>query len=237
MALARLSGVAHLRSLEELLQKLEGGALPAASGAPAPPPARPAPAPAGGAPNGKVNLPVYHIPNPDPVARPAAASQEKKSPELAAPSRAPGPGGSGNAPFDAFVRSVLQQKASLGAILEHALPVSSEAQWKADEEIRIGFRKSHAFYQLQAQHKINFDQLEKMLQAQLQRKARLVIETVAGVASPAAPVVSIVEKEKIAAAQAESEKKKKFLEHEIVRDTKEIFGAELSSFDIDKSKT
>jgi len=134
------------------------------------------------------------------------------------------------------VRAVLQQKASLGAILEHALPVTPEAQWRAAEEIRIGFRKSHAFYQLQAQHKINFDQLEKMLQAQLGRKARLVVETVAGVASAMSPVASIVEKEKQATAQVESEKKKKFMEHEIVRDTKEIFGAELSSFDIDKSK-
>jgi hypothetical protein len=45
-----------------------------------------------------------------------------------------------------------------------------------------------------------------------------------------------VERKKLASSQFTAEKKKLFLEHEIVRDTKEIFGAELSSFDIDNSK-
>ncbi|MGZ3652678.1 MAG: DNA polymerase III subunit gamma/tau [Bdellovibrionota bacterium] len=236
MALARLSGVAHLRSLEDLLQKLESG-VPISAATPAPAQAAPTPrAVAAPAPTpAKVTLPVYQIPNPDPL---TAQPAEKKNADVGAakPSGGSGGGSSGNGAFDAFVRAVLQQKASLGAILEHALPVTPEAQWKTAEELRIGFRKSHAFYQLQAQHKINFDQLEKMLQAQLNRKARLVIETVAGAASVMSPVASIVEKEKQATAQVESEKKKKFMEHEIVRDTKEIFGAELSSFDIDKSK-
>ena len=142
-----------------------------------------------------------------------------------------------NPAFENYVRLVLQHKASLGAILEHALPLSPETQWKIDSEIRIGFRKSHGFYQLQAEHKINFDQLEKLLQQMLGRKVRLVIETVSGSPGPAAPLVSMVEKEKLSATQIETEKKKKFLEQEIVRDTKEIFGAELSSFDIDKSKS
>jgi len=73
MALARLSGVAHLRSLEDLLQKLESGAP--ISAAPAPAQAAPAPravaAPAPVAAPAKVTLPVYQIPNPDPVAHPA----------------------------------------------------------------------------------------------------------------------------------------------------------------------
>jgi DNA polymerase-3 subunit gamma/tau len=218
MALARLGGIGHLRSLEDLLRQLEGGA-----------PVAPTPSTMEAAPTvpTKATVPVYRIPNPDPVASPA----EKKSPADNSL------GSSGNASFDAFVRAVFQHKASLGAILEHAVPISSEAQWKNEAEIHIGFRKSHAFYQLQAQHKINFDQLEKLLQSQLNRKVKLLIEAVPGTATSASPVVSIVEKEKLTAAQADGERKKKFMEHEIVRTTKEIFGAELSSFDIDKSKT
>ncbi len=229
IALARLGGVGQLKSIEELLQQLESGQTKVAPRA-AGPVAAPSAATTEKIQN-KVAIPVYHIPNPDPLVSPPA---EKKSVETSTPLA----GGLGHGPFDRYVRAVLQQKASLGAILEHAIPVTPEAQWGSGEEIRIGFRKSHAFYQLQAQHKINFDQFEKMLQTELKRKVRLAFETVAG--SPqtnAGAPVSIVEKEKISSANAVAETRKKFLEHEIVRDTKEIFGAELSSFDIDKSKT
>ena len=226
MALARLAGIGHLKSLEELIGQLEAGASAPAR---APMPAQAAPiasaAPQAGVTPAKVTLPVYQIPNTDPVMNP-----EKKNPEagpLAGVNQGEGLG--------AFVRYVLQQKASLGAILEHSIPVSTAAQWKTDPEIRIGFRKSHAFYQLQAQHKANFEQLEKYLQAMLGRKARLVIESITGAANPQSTSVSIVEKEKAETAQAVADTRKKFLEHDIVRDTKEIFGAELSSFDIDKS--
>jgi DNA polymerase-3 subunit gamma/tau len=224
MALARLAGIGHLRSLEELLGQLESGA---STPAPARATTSPSPAPtqhAGPTP-AKVTLPVYQIPNSDPVISP-----EKKSPE-----QAPQAGINQGDGLGAFVRYVLQQKASLGAILEHSIPVSTAAQWRTDPEIRIGFRKSHAFYQLQAQHKANFEQLEKYLHAMLGRKARLVIESITGAANPQSTSVSIVEKEKAETAQAVADTRKKFLEHDIVRDTKEIFGAELSSFDIDKS--
>jgi DNA polymerase-3 subunit gamma/tau len=234
MALARLGGIGHLRSLEELMQKLESGvsvstvvAAPQNAAPPAPMPVPQASLPSGG----KISIPVYHIPNADPVTQP---SQKKNNPEPVVQGTG---AGSGNEAFDSYVRSVLNQKASLGAILEHALPITASPLWNTAEDIRIGFRKTHAFYALQAKHKINFDQLEKMLQAQLGRKVRLSIEDVTGAASASAPAVSIVEKEKINTAQVEGDKKKKFMEHEIVRDTKEIFGAELSSFDIDKSKT
>lgn len=238
MALARLGGIGHLKSLEDLLGQLENGAPVAATPVqrtPAPPlgtsqasyaqastPAAASVTPA------KVTLPVYQIPNSDPVVNP-----EKKSPAPVAP----GAEVATHEGLGAFIRYVLQQKASLGAILEHAIPVSSAAQWRSDPEIKIGFRKSHAFYKLQAEHKANFDQLEKMLQALLQRNVKLTIETISGAANPQTAQVSVVEKEKIETAQTVADTRKKFLEHEIVRDTKEIFGAELSSFDIDKSKT
>lgn len=224
MALARLAGIGHLKSLEQLLGQLESGAVRTAAPAPV---SSASPAPGTSVTPAKVSIPVYQIPNSDPVTSPEKKSQE------AAPPPAASLGGEG---LGAFVRYVLQQKASLGAILEHAIPVSSAPQWKSDSEIRIGFRKSHAFYQLQAQHKANFDQLEKYLQAMLGRKARLVIESITGAANPQSASVSIVEKEKLETAQVIADTRKKFLEHDIVRDTKEIFGAELSSFDIDKTQ-
>ncbi len=262
MALARLSGIGQLKSLEELLGHLEGGMqlgkgpgtapVTASSTANSVPnkqaspfnPAKPAEKPNAAQPMS--TIPVFRIPNPDPLTNPpekqpqsnapngarqerdqVTAEAEKKSPDAARPLS-----------FASFVLHVLQQKASLGAILEHAVPLSTEAQWESAEELRIGFRKNHAFYQLQAQHKINLDQLEKILQSQLGRKVRLLIETIT--ASPAQPTpgtpVSIMEKEKQVSAQAVAEIRKKFLAHEIVRDTEEIFGAALSSFDIDRSK-
>lgn len=229
MALARLAGIGHLKSLETLLGQLESGAVRAsAPAAPAPQAMASAPAPAASVSAPKVSLPVFQIPNADPVTSP-----EKKSPESAPLASAASLGGDG---LGAFVRYVLAQKASLGAILEHAIPVSTAAQWKTDAEIKIGFRKSHAFYQLQAQHKANFELLERYLQAMLGRKAKLTIESIVGAANPQSTSVSIVEKEKHESAQAVEHTRKKFLEHDIVRDTKEIFGAELSSFDIDKTQ-
>lgn len=137
--------------------------------------------------------------------------------------------------FEGFVRFVLQQKASLGALLEHAIPVDGTT-WLNGEQAKIGFRKNHNFYQMQAQHRSNFEQLEKQLQAYCQKKIKLVIESVAADVRPGTEV-SLMEKKKETVEKTAAEKKKKFLEHEIVRNTKEIFGAELSSFDIDRSKS
>jgi hypothetical protein len=88
---------------------------------------------------------------------------------------------------------------------------------------------------MQAKHKANLDQLEKQLSSYLGRKATLSIETIAGDGAEKGSA-SVVEKEKETSAKSAAEKKKRFMDHEIVRDTKEIFGAELSSFDIDKTK-
>lgn len=223
MALARLSGLGQLKSLEELISALQGStnALPAAGGEKKnPEPVRQTPAPAA----------------PSFASSPAPSFAPKAPP--AAPSAAPAPASAppaGDLTFPNFVAYLLQQKASLGALLEHALPVGS-ADWATAPELKIGFRKSHSFYQMQAQHKANFEQLERHLGGFLQRKVRLTIEALPDDAAKSAGVVSMVEREKQGVAQTTAEKKKKFLEHEIVRNTKEIFGAELSSFDIDRSK-
>lgn len=136
--------------------------------------------------------------------------------------------------FKEFVRIAMQTKPSLGALLEHAIPITSDEQWQTASLIQIGFRKSNGFYQMQAQHKSNFEQLEKMLHAFVKRTVSLKIDSVLDDSSIAN--VSVVEKEQKTQAEAATQKKKRFMEHEIVKNTKEIFGAELASFDIDKSK-
>jgi DNA polymerase III gamma/tau subunit len=232
MALARLSGLGQLKSLEELISALQGGitSLPAAGGEKKnPEPLRQSPAPTA-APQGFASAPAPALTARTPAPSPAASP--KPPPVSAAPSA---PAATGNLNFPSFVAYLLQQKASLGALLEHAMPVGGE-NWATATELKIGFRKSHSFYQMQAQHKANFEQLERHLGGFLQRKVRLTIEALPDDAAKAAGVVSMVEKEKQGFAQTAAEKKKKFLEHEIVRNTKEIFGAELSSFDIDRSK-
>lgn len=227
MALARLSGLGTLKSLEDLLRQLQSGA-PAAAAPPSPSapssfvmPEKKSPAPVS-------NTFAARTAPPAPIAKTIAPAQVA----AAAP-----PPPSGAAPtFSGFVAFALQQKASLGALLEHSIPVTQDSAWPAAAEVKIGFRKSHAFYQMQAQHKVNFEQLEKMLGAYLQRRVKLSIESVAESSAKEAGPVSMVEKEKRTVADTTAEKKKKFLEHEIVRNTKEIFGAELSNFDIDKTK-
>lgn len=219
MALARISGLGHLRSLEDLIATLQNGSL-------------------GGSPKITASASAEKK-NPESVVAPRAESMPlpKAAPMMAATvaqASHAGPMPNGPLGFEQFVTYVLQQKASLGALLEHAIPVT-EGSWAPISEIRLGFRKAHAFYELQAKHKANFEQLEKHLSSFLGKKAKLIIDKVAE-DSPKSSGASVVEKEKETSAKSAAEKKKKFMEHEIVRDTKEIFGAELSSFDIDKTK-
>lgn len=228
MALARLSGLGQLKSLEELISALQGGlnALPATGGEKKnPEPLRHSPAPAPQS--------FAAAPSPALAAKTKIATPSPAAAPTPAPASAPAAGG--DLTFPNFVAYLLQQKASLGALLEHAMPAGGE-NWATAAELKIGFRKSHSFYQMQAQHKANFEQLERHLGGFLQRKVRLTIESLPDDAAKSAGIVSMVEKEKQGVAQTTAEKKKKFLEHEIVRNTKEIFGAELSSFDIDRSK-
>jgi len=255
MALARLSGLGQLKSLEDLLRSLQSGAVP--SGPVAPSPAAPSPAPAPNfqtmsAPPPSGNTPEKKSPSiasPSPAApaaraNPAPPAYSPSSSSLAGAtampaSVAPPPPEGGTRHFAGFVAYVLQQKASLGALLEHAIPVTSDEDWPTAAEVKIGFRKNHSFYKAQAEHRVNFEQLERILSAYQERKAKLVIDFVADNANApkagAAAPTSFVEREKKALAESAAEKKKRFLEHAIVQDTKEIFGAELSSFDIDKA--
>lgn len=246
MALARLAGLGQLKSLEDLLKSLQSGApiAGAAHAAPAPPSFQNSPPPASPA-SAEKKSPSIASPSPAPgngrasFAAPGPASSSLAT-AVATPASAIPPPAEGERGFAHFVAYVLQQKASLGALLEHAIPVTPDAEWPSAAEVKIGFRKNHSFYKAQAEHRVNYEQLERILSAYLGHRAKLHIDFVAdntaGAKADAPAATSFVEREKRALAENAAEKKKKFLEHAIVQDTKEIFGAELSSFDIDNPK-
>lgn len=238
MALARISGLGHLQSLGDLLQALQAGgsaekkspeltSTPSSAPTAKSPSALSTPAAATAAPSAP-RTPFSFTANA--VAAATAGASNASPPSAPTPAAAP----AGPVTFASFVTFVLQQKVVLGALLEHAIAGTPDEEWPRATEIRIGFRKKHSFYKMQAQHKANFDQLAALLKQFTGRAPQLQFVDMADEASQGTGQASFVEKEKQAVAQDAAAKKKKFLEHEIVRDTKEIFGAELSNFDIEK---
>jgi DNA polymerase-3 subunit gamma/tau len=254
MTLARLAGLSHLKSLENffagnavsppgMTNNTSVGAASSAGGRMNPPPPTTAAkvekksfdralAPTSGSTN-TATINGVTAPNSANAANTANAANATANHSHPTPSQTSQT--KGGSSFEAFIQFLLQQKASLGALLEHAIPVAGE-KWLDGAEVRIGFRKNHSFYQMQAQHRANFEQLEKHLQSFCDKKVKLVIESVAA-EGKSTTESSLMERKKESVEKTAAEKKKKFLEHEIVRNTKEIFGAELSSFDIDRSKS
>lgn len=217
MALARISGIGHLKSLEELLKNAPAAPVASSHSSSAP----------------RASAPVMAEKKSPPAAPAGKVSVLAEMETAGLPSTPAAPVAIPS--FEEFIQYVLQQKPHLGALLEHALPISTNEEWAKTPSIRIGFRKNHSFYLLQAQHKANFDQLQLHLKNYTRRNVQLVLEAVAE-SEAKSPIASVREKEKTTQAQSAAEAKSRFLAHEIVRDTKEIFGAELSSFDIDKAK-
>jgi len=222
MALMRLPALAKLTSMESLFQQLASGSGASASQNSSPAAQEPMP----------LTKPAYH---PPPPASSAADAQKKNlsGDKVETKPAAPASDNGEEKNLEGFVPFVLEKKASLGALLEHALSIT-DTPWQAATNIKIGFRKSHSFFQLQAQHKVNLEQLEKLLSQYLGAPSKLTVETIVDSAPSSGKLASKVEKDKKNAALTAAEKKQKFLSLPIVKDTKEIFGVDLSSFDIDK---
>lgn len=219
MTLVRLSGLSTLKSLESLLESLQKGGISAASNS--------APTPGIGIKSDTEKK------NSEPLKQ--TIVKENLSASVTPPASS-APSGPALIGFKHFAQLAMQNRPSLGALLEHAIPITPDEQWGTASVIHIGFRKSNGFYQMQAQHKANFEQLEKMLHSHLKRVVPLKIESVVDDSALPSASASVIEKEQKASAEVAAKKKQRFMEHEIVQNTKEIFGAELASFDIDKSK-
>lgn len=135
--------------------------------------------------------------------------------------------------WKAFVDSVISTRASLGSLLEHAMPVNAVENWKSSPAVILGFYTSNSFFQQQANSKSNLEALEKCVENFVGKKIPVKIESVKEKPTVAATIVE--DESKKFADQVESAKKK-FLEKDVARNTKEIFGAELAGFDIDKGR-
>ena len=169
---------------------------------------------------------------------PAPALQSAPPTAIAAPTAAPAPVvktlAAGPAPnWQEFVNHAISQKMHF-AFLEHATPVTPVEAWRDPQTktIILGFRKNHMIFQKQLETKANTEALEQMLLAYLGRKYAIKVETLPEQSAP----TSIVEKEEKNLAELVQNKKESFLRTDIVRNTEEIFGAQLSSFDVDKNK-
>lgn len=135
-----------------------------------------------------------------------------------------------------FVLYVTRHKASLGSLLEHAVPTTANEAWKTAPIIKIGFRDNQIFYFEQARSAAIFAQLENLLRAFVDRTdLKLDIEKLEKAA--AQPQLKTLSEKKTETRQEKMESlKQKFLSKDIVRDTREIFGAEITGFDINTGK-
>lgn len=166
----------------------------------------------------------------------ATSTTAPSAPMMAKPASTPStvaPPHTGLPTWKAFVDSVTAYRPSVGTLLEHAVPVTPVESWSSSPAVILGFAPSDSFFQTQAQSKATLDALEKCIQDFTGKKLPVKIETVRNRPANAASLAEAANKQ--ATTQIETAKKK-FLEKDVVRNTKEIFGAELAGFDIDNRK-
>lgn len=134
-----------------------------------------------------------------------------------------------------FVSYVTRNKPSLGALLEHAMPLESVDRWQQAESVRLGFRENQSFYHDQAKSPAYLRQLEKLVAGFLGMPTKkIAIEKTEKVEKTVAqPQQKTLSEKKAETRQEKVEAlKQKFMKQDIVRDTHEIFGTELTGFDI-----
>ncbi len=211
MSLVRIGNIGRLSSIPELLQRVH--ALEQAVGSPSKNSAAPAAAITRAVPTAQTVAPTIVTPS---AATPASTISNALLPT-----------------WKAFVDSVIAYRTSLGSLLEHAMPVNAVENWKSSSTVVLGFYTSNSFFQQQANSKSNLEALEKCVENFVGKKIPVRVETV----QEKTPIATtIVESESKQRAEQVESAKKKFLEKDVVRNTKEIFGAELAGFDIDKGR-
>ncbi|MCO5143409.1 MAG: DNA polymerase III subunit gamma/tau [Oligoflexia bacterium] len=132
--------------------------------------------------------------------------------------------------FKHFIDFSLDKSPVLGSLLEHTISLTEDIEWPTAQEFRFAFQKTQNFFLQQAQHQKK--KIEDILEQFLERKVE--VEFILSDKEITQGKVSRVEKKVRSFEEQKSEAKNTFLASEIVKNTKEIFGAELSSFDIDK---
>jgi DNA polymerase III subunit gamma/tau len=155
------------------------------------------------------------------------ATQNTMAPPLPEPHAAPPPTKS----LEELVQFTLKRNPALGALLEHSITLTPIEQWVSCSEVRLGFRKDHRFFFQQASQKMNLEQLQTIFATFMGRSVPIRLEAIAEVNQELSSPAERTKQSKEADLQT---KKKDFLSHPILEQTKEIFGADLSSFDIDR---
>ena len=162
---------------------------------------------------------------------PSPTFVEKKSPKPVATASAPAelpkaPSAASTKQFvwKEWVAYTTTHKPSLGTLLEHGVHLGN-----TQNSLQIGFRKDQSFFQMQAQSKSGLASLEQLLNSYLGRPTKIEIQTITE--SESAP--SLAESEDLKRDESFESMKKQFLQNEVARSTKEIFGADDAEFDID----
>ncbi len=163
--------------------------------------------------------PILTPPGPGPASMQAGLSDGKRS------------------DWKSFVSFATQAKPSIGSLLEHAIPLDPVKEWQSGKlkSIRLGFRESHNFYLEQAKNSNTSTAIHKIIASFVGRNMAVEVEKIYSADHPknlAKNLVSISEKKTEAVHDRTEKLKAEFLAKDLVKDTKELFGAELSSFKV-----
>lgn len=139
----------------------------------------------------------------------------------------------GPSDWKSFVSFAIQAKANIGSLLEHAIPLDPVSDWKSGKlkSIRLGFRTNHSFYFEQAKSPSTNEAISSIIASFVGKDIRIEIQKIHE-PEEAPKLVSISEKKEKNFNDHKEKLKSEFMAQEIVKDTKEIFGAELSSFKV-----
>lgn len=139
----------------------------------------------------------------------------------------------GPSDWKSFVSFAIQAKPSIGSLLEHAIPLDSVSEWKSGKlkSIRLGFRENHTFYLEQAKNNTTSLAIREIISSFVGKEMKVEVQKIFETEQPQ-NLVSISEKKEKNFKDRKEKLKSEFLAKELVKDTKEIFGAELSSFKV-----
>lgn len=215
VALVRASAMRDLASVQELLTRMDR--IEQALG--------------GGAVIGSANV------RPMAMAGAPALSIVAPIPSVMAPSSAtaapPSPAAPSELNWSSLVRFATAQKPNIGSLLEHAVPLTPENEWRNPSLaiLRIGFRDNQVFQYEQARSANVFSGIEKILSDFFGRPQKASVEKITP--KPDAAAQKSINDGKMEKQKARADGlKKKFLDQDIIKETREIFGADVSSFDI-----
>ena len=179
-----------------------------------------------------VNKQTPGIKNPQRV---VASQQEKSSVPIYGTSSSVRPGPNS---WKAFVSFVTQARPNIGSLLEHAIPLTPAHEWSQDDckLIRLSFRENQTFFYRQAKMDATFKAIEKLIAAYLGGPKALAVEQLTAISAvPSKSSATLNEKKTVSHKERVDQLKKDFLQQDVVKSAKDLFGAEMAGFDVNTS--